>query len=83
MEKNGSEGLVTDSALCLVGRFLTDRSINNQAMKSTLAALWRSVKGMSIKDLTPSVFLFLIYHEMDLERVVRGGPWTFDRDSAR
>ena len=37
----------------LVGRFLVERSINSQAMKSTLLALWRLVNGVSIKDIIP------------------------------
>ena len=35
----------------LVGRFLTDHPVNSQAMKSTLASIWRPVKGVHVKDL--------------------------------
>ena len=64
--------------LCLVGSFLTDRNINFIAMKNRLAGLWRLGKGMCIKDLEPNLLLFEFYHEIDLRRVVEGGPWTFD-----
>ncbi|XWS61688.1 hypothetical protein CRYUN_Cryun07bG0147300 [Craigia yunnanensis] len=63
----------------LVGRFLTDRPINFVAMKNTLALIWRPVKGVFIKDLSPSLFLFQFFHELDLEHVTNGGPWTFNQ----
>ena len=62
-----------------MGRFLTDRAINFVAMKNTLASLWRPVKGVHIKDLSPSLFLFQFFHELDVERVIKGGPWTFNQ----
>ncbi|KAK6143873.1 hypothetical protein DH2020_024221 [Rehmannia glutinosa] len=63
---------------CLVGRFLSDRIVNFQAMKNTLASIWRPVKGVSIKDLGPNLFLFQFFHELDISRVQSNGPWTFD-----
>ena len=62
-----------------MGRFLTNRPINFVAMKNTLASIWRSVKGVYVKDLSPSLFLFQFFHEMDVERVLKGGPWTFNQ----
>ncbi|KAL9433285.1 hypothetical protein AB3S75_028171 [Citrus x aurantiifolia] len=41
----GNAGL-TDFRFCLVGRFLTDKVINFQAMKNTMATLWRLGKGV-------------------------------------
>ncbi|XWS54770.1 hypothetical protein CRYUN_Cryun10bG0117700 [Craigia yunnanensis] len=49
-------------------------------MKNTLASIWLPVKGVCIKDLRPILFLFQFFHEMDLERVVKGGPWTFNQN---
>ena len=61
------------------GRFLTDRPVNNSmAMKNTLSSIWRPVKAMYVKVLTPNLFQFHFFHELDLQRVdvIRGGPWT-------
>ena len=78
-EETGDDGDIIDYRWCLVGRFLIDRSINLMAMKNTLASIWRPVKGVCIKDLGPSLFLFQFFHEMDVERVIKGGPWTFNQ----
>lgn len=44
--------------LCLVGRFLSVKSLNVRAMKSKLADIWRHAHGINIKDLKPGIFLF-------------------------
>lgn len=64
---------------CLVCRFLTDKVINFPAMKNTMASLWRPGKGVCIKDLSPTLFLFQFFHEIDVKRVLESGPWTFDQ----
>lgn len=61
-----------------MGRFLTEKSFNVRAMKSKLADVWRPVRGINIKDLKPSIFLFQFYHVDDMNWVMNGGPWTFD-----
>ncbi|KAH9665892.1 CCHC-type domain-containing protein [Citrus sinensis] len=68
-----------DYRCCLVGRFLTDKVINFAAMKNTMASLWRPRKGVCIKDLSPTLFLFQFFHEIDINRVLETGPWTFDQ----
>ena len=64
---------------CLVGRFLIDKAINFPAMKNTMAGLWRPGKGICIKDLSPTLFLFQFFHEVDIQKVLDSGPWTFDQ----
>ena len=61
----------------LVGKFLIERSINSQAMY--LSTLWRPMKGVFIKDAKPYLFMFQFFHELDMERVVKGESWTFDK----
>ena len=68
-----------DCRFCLVGRFLTDKVINFQAMKNTMAGLWRPGKGIYIRDLSPTLFLFQFFHEVNIRRVFESGPWTFDQ----
>ncbi|MFQ6623906.1 hypothetical protein Gotur_004234 [Gossypium turneri] len=64
--------------LCLVGCFLTASVIHFPAMRSTMANLWLPVKGAQISDLGKEMFLFKFFHKMDLERVLKGSPWTFN-----
>ena len=68
-----------DYRCCLVGRFLTDKVINFAAMKNTMTSLWRPGKGVCIKDLSPTLFLFQFFHEIDIHWVLESGPWTFDQ----
>lgn len=74
----GGEEEVNMFELCLVGHFLTEKSINGQAMKTKLADLWKPALGINIKDLTPGLFLFQFYHKDDMNWVKSNGPWTFD-----
>lgn len=64
--------------LCLVGRLLSDRNINFNAMKNRLADLWRPVKGVLIREIGDQKFIFQFFHAMDMRRILEGGPWTFD-----
>ena len=78
------EGVADDSNdidfnCCLVGCFLTNRPVNLMAMKNTLASIWRPVKGVCIRDIHPSLFLFQFFHELDMDRVIKGGLWTFNQ----
>ncbi|XVF65133.1 hypothetical protein PTKIN_Ptkin09bG0222300 [Pterospermum kingtungense] len=48
------------------------------SMQITLTSLWHPVKGVCIKDLGSQRFMFQFFNEMDIQRVERRGPWTFD-----
>ncbi|GAU40727.1 hypothetical protein TSUD_14120 [Trifolium subterraneum] len=67
-----------DLNLCLVGRFVHDRPIRFKSMKACLADVWRLVKGMTVKEATQGLYLFKFFHPLDVEEVLKGGPWTFD-----
>jgi hypothetical protein len=76
MEEEGEEQI--DFRWCLIGRFLSDRTIHVNSMKVTMADIWRPVKGVKIKEATPGLFLFQFAHALDMEAVLQGGPWMFD-----
>lgn len=73
-----AEDISNKFEICLVGRFLTEKSLNFREMKSKMADIWRPARGLTIKDLKPGLFLFQFYHVDDLEWVLNGGPWSFD-----
>ena len=67
----GEDGSTTQSFdLCLIGRFLTNRMINFNAMKHRLASVWRPGKGICIKEINKQLFLFQFFHIVDLKRVL-------------
>lgn len=63
----------------LVGRFLTEKDIKFHAMRNTMASVWRPKEGMDIHDLGDRRYSFVFYHIMDLQKVLDGGPWSFDQ----
>ncbi|XP_040932119.1 uncharacterized protein [Gossypium hirsutum] len=62
----------------LVGCFLTASVIHFPAMRSTLVNLWHPVWGVQIRDMGEKMYLFQFFHIMDMERVIKGSPWTFN-----
>ncbi|KAF2291546.1 hypothetical protein GH714_025421 [Hevea brasiliensis] len=64
---------------CLIRRFLTDCSINFNAMRSTMATLWRPGKGVCIKEIGPQLCSFQFFQVVDPNRVLDEGPWSFNK----
>ncbi|KAJ8900479.1 hypothetical protein K2173_025256 [Erythroxylum novogranatense] len=78
-EEDVEEG-VEDFSLSLVGRFLTDKVINFNAMKQTMAALWRPFMGVSIREVDGGLYIFQFFHEVDVNRVLEMSPVTFNNN---
>lgn len=74
----GIEEEINKYELCLVGRYLTEKSLNTRAMFSKMADVWKPAMGINIKEIDPGIFLFQFYHREDMFMVVNGGPWSFD-----
>ncbi|XP_074337384.1 uncharacterized protein LOC141674572 [Apium graveolens] len=63
----------------LIGRFLTEKSINFTAMQNVLASIWRPKEGVEIHDLGDMRYSFVFYHPLDVQKFVDGGPWSFEQ----
>jgi hypothetical protein len=70
-----------DTRLCLVGRFLVNRPVRLKEMKIWMSEVWRPVKGVAVKETQPGLFLFQFFRKLDMEEVLKGGPWTYDNHS--
>lgn len=57
--------------LCVVGRFLTERSVNARAMKTKLADVWRPAMGINIREIDQGIFMFQFYHREDMNWVLK------------
>lgn len=66
-------------AFILIGRFLTEKNINFNAMQNVLSSLWRPKEGMEIHDIGDMRYSFVFYHPMDVQKVDDGGPWSFEQ----
>ncbi|CAH9104021.1 unnamed protein product [Cuscuta europaea] len=63
----------------VVGVLLTDRKVRFTAIKEMVSSLWRPGKGLSIKEVGEKRYLFTFYHRLDMNRVLDGGPWQFEK----
>ncbi|KAF4373408.1 hypothetical protein G4B88_011677 [Cannabis sativa] len=77
-EDEGEE-ILFDDRWCLVGRFITGRTLDFDAMRHMMASLWQPGKGVYIKELGTNRYLFQFYHELDIQSVIDGSPWTFNK----
>uniref|UniRef100_A0A803QDQ2 DUF4283 domain-containing protein n=1 Tax=Cannabis sativa TaxID=3483 RepID=A0A803QDQ2_CANSA len=68
-----------DTRWCLVGRLLTGKISDFWLFQNIMVNLWKPRKGMYIKQLDQNRFLFQFYHEVDVQRVITGSPWTYDQ----
>ncbi|GAU38215.1 hypothetical protein TSUD_226360 [Trifolium subterraneum] len=64
-------------------RFTTEVAIDSAARVAIevhvrRSDVWRPVKGMTVKEATQGLYLFKFFHPLDVEEVLKGGPWTFD-----
>ena len=64
--------------LSLIGKFLTCKPFNRKAAKNTLRHAWGLDKGLQISEVGINLFQFKFQLEYELDRILRGGPWTFD-----
>lgn len=69
----------TEPQYFVVGRLVIDKLIKFPFFKDTIAALWRPAMGMNIKELQPKRYLFRFFHEGDLERIIKDGPWAYEQ----
>ncbi|XP_030930654.1 uncharacterized protein LOC115956399 [Quercus lobata] len=61
-----------------IGKFLTCKSFNKVATKNMIRHTWGLNESMQILEVGPKFFQFKFQSEFDLERILRGGPWSFD-----
>ncbi|MCH84643.1 DUF4283 domain protein [Trifolium medium] len=75
-----SEGIKEiNPAWCFAGRFLTNRPIRTDMMKVAMAGVWCPVRGVTVKQSNNGVFVFQFHHHLDVQRVLKGGPWFFNK----
>ena len=63
----------------LAAKFLTKRNVNIDAVAKTFRPLWRTRNDFCIRDASDNHLLFTFELESDLEKVLLGEPWSFDR----
>ena len=63
----------------LAAKFLTRRIVNIKAVARTFRPLWRTRREFEVSDAGNNVVLFDFMLKADVEKVLMGEPWSFDR----
>ena len=63
----------------LAVKFLTHRNINMKAVARTFQPLWRTRGNFEVNEAGNNMVLFDFELEVDIEKVLMGEPWTFNR----
>lgn len=70
---------VTEAGGYLLGSLLTSRPFSVSGMKRLLFNIWHPMYEVQMEEVGQNLFLFGFAHRMDLNKVVREGPWRFNR----
>ncbi|KAJ1438736.1 Zinc finger, CCHC-type [Sesbania bispinosa] len=70
-----AEAGLTLARKTLVGRILTDKSLNRVAVKEILAKAWGLNEDINISDMGPNIFLFHFKEGKQAKKVLEEGPW--------
>ena len=61
-----------------IGKFLTCKPFNKKAAKNTLRRAWGLEDKVQIVEVGSNLFQFKFDTKFDMERILKGGPWSFD-----
>lgn len=59
----------------LVGKVLSDKSLNRGAIKSILCKAWGDPDGLQVSDVGMNLFMFIFKVQDEVQEVLRKGPW--------
>lgn len=82
-ESEGSKYVVRDCVkegeFFIAAQFFTGRPLSMEAIVRTFKLLWRTRKGFKVRDMGNHRVLFVFSDELDVDYVIRGELWTFDK----
>ena len=73
------EECVTMGEFFIAARFFTGRALSMDAIARTFKLLWRTRKGYEVRDMGNHRVLFVFLDKRDVDQVIGGEPWTFDK----
>lgn len=75
LEDEEEDANVLQAQRTLVGKVLTDRSLNRGAIKQILSKAWGDPEGLQISDMGMNLFMFIFKTKEEAHEVIRKGPW--------
>ncbi|KAF5471373.1 hypothetical protein F2P56_008182 [Juglans regia] len=79
LEKNSSEVVDQYGKFCLLVMIIAEKPVNREAFKSTMAKIWKCESWFKFSEVGMNKFLIEFNKEEDLQKVIKGRPWSFDR----
>ncbi|KAG5524447.1 hypothetical protein RHGRI_031191 [Rhododendron griersonianum] len=67
-----------ECARSAMGKILTHKGINLGGLKASMDLAWGYPKGLKVMEVGGGIYQFVFGNEMDLVRVIAGGPWLFN-----
>ncbi|GAV84207.1 DUF4283 domain-containing protein/zf-CCHC_4 domain-containing protein [Cephalotus follicularis] len=64
---------------CLIRSLLRPKSFNKETLKKTMQSLWRGKYGLRIREVGNNMFLFMFNNNEDRMKVLKLGPWHFNK----
>ena len=78
-EKLDLSKLKKTQVFVLAAKFFTRRSLNVEAVAKTFRPLWRTRKAFEVSEARENRLVFAFQTAEDVEKVLMGEPWSFDR----
>ena len=69
---------IESCTMSLIGKFLTCKPFNKKVAKNTVRRAWGLEDKVQIVEVGFNLFQFKFNTEFDMERILKGGPWSFD-----
>ncbi|XVE95495.1 hypothetical protein REPUB_Repub02eG0102600 [Reevesia pubescens] len=64
---------------CLIGKLLSRKMVNVEAMRTVLSQVWKVMHGLTIKDLGDRIFMIQFGCEKEKDRIYMSQPWSFNK----
>ena len=63
----------------IAAKFLTKRALNTEVVIRTFNPIWQSKNGFKVRNMGNRTILFIFDNEEEVEKIMEGEPWSFDR----
>nr|CCA66039.1 hypothetical protein [Beta vulgaris subsp. vulgaris] len=74
-----STNLTAKTSLMLVGKVLSTRAVNLDALKRVMTQIWSLNSNMVVRAIDSNSFIFQFFHWKDKAKILDGRPWLFDQ----
>ena len=78
LELGDADTGVQECQLSLVGKVIGEKIVNFVGVKNFVSSVWGYPRGLTVMELCPNLFQFVIPSATDRERILNGGPWILD-----